>query len=137
VKAIGRVLGAATGTEAGHRYSAEPYRGDGLAGTMRDLFAAVPGGLPKVRCAYLGFNGENLPAKEWGVSYLRNGAHFESDVEVEHPADCIGDAGAALGPIMLGLAAIGIARGYRNPPCLVWSTSDRESRAVALLDGVR
>ena len=58
---------------------------------------------------------------------------FAENFEVEHPADCLGDAGAALGPILLGLAALGLEKGYRGSPCLVWSTSDREPRGAALL----
>lgn len=132
--AIARVTGVATGTEPGHRYSSEPYRGEGLAAAFQSLLAALPPGRPGVRCVYAGFNGESLAAKEWGVAYLRSAESFAEDLRVEHPADCIGDAGAALGPIMLGLAALGIGRGQREAPCLVWSTSDREGRAAALLD---
>jgi 3-oxoacyl-[acyl-carrier-protein] synthase-1 len=128
---VARVLGAATGTEPGHRYSSEPYRGEGLARTFQELFAAVQ--VPPVRCVYAGFNGESLASKEWGVAYLRSASRFAPDHSIEHTADCLGDAGAALGPMMLGLAAIGLQRGVRGTPCLVWSTSDREARAAALL----
>ena len=86
-----------------------------------------------MRCVYAGLNGEGLVAKEWGVAYLRSAERFAEGFEVEHPADCLGDAGAALGPILLGLAAIGLEKGYREGPCLVWSTSDREARGAALL----
>jgi 3-oxoacyl-[acyl-carrier-protein] synthase-1 len=130
---IVRVTGVGLGTERGHRYSKEPYRGDGLAEAFQALFAPLPPDLPKVRCVYAGFNGESLPTKEWGVAYLRSAERFAERVQVEHPADCIGDAGAALGPIMLALAAIGIRKGYREEPCLLWSTSDGDARAAALL----
>jgi 3-oxoacyl-[acyl-carrier-protein] synthase-1 len=48
----------------------------------------------------------------------------------------MGDAGAATGAIMLGLATLGIQKGYRQDPFLVWCTSDREPRAAALLQAV-
>lgn len=142
--ALARVLGVGTAEEKGHRYSKEPYRGDGLAGAFASLFEGVPPASPKVRCVYAGFNGEEMPAKEWGVARLRNSERFADEVRIEHPADCIGDSGAALGAIMLGLATLTIANGHlREPrpiwatedpgPCLVWSTSDREARAAALL----
>jgi 3-oxoacyl-[acyl-carrier-protein] synthase-1 len=129
---LARVLATATGEEPGHRYSTEPYRGDGLAKAFQDAFAAAPSA-SQVRSVYAGFNGESLPAKEWGVAYLRSSDRFAKDCKVEHPADCMGDAGAALGPIMLALAATGLSKGYRASPCLVWSTSDRAPRAAALL----
>jgi 3-oxoacyl-[acyl-carrier-protein] synthase-1 len=132
-KALARVVAAATGLEPGHRYSAEPYRGEGMAQTFQALFAAA-GSSPPVHCVYAGFNGENLPAKEWGVAHLRSAQRFAGGFRIEHPADCIGDTGAAVGPIMMGLAAHGIEKGYRPDPCLVWCTSDREPRAAALLE---
>ena len=143
-RALARVIGVGVGKEKGHRYSEEPYRGDGLAEAFADLFDPLPPDFPKVRCVYCGFNGENMPAKEWGASLIRNTGRFVYDTQIEHPADCIGDAGAALGAIMLGLAALAINEGHQPEPrpiwaredpgpCLVWSTSDREPRAAALV----
>jgi 3-oxoacyl-[acyl-carrier-protein] synthase I len=133
---LASVLGVATGVEKGHRYSEEIYRGDGLAGTLQQLFRSVSLSKDKVRTVYAGFNGENFWAKEWGVAYMRSQEQFETDFRVEHPADCFGDPGAALGPITVGLAAIGMQKGYRKGPTLVWCSSDREPRAAALVQGV-
>jgi 3-oxoacyl-[acyl-carrier-protein] synthase I len=131
---LARITGVGLGSEKGHRYSKEPYRGDGLADAFRAAFASRPANAPKVHTVYAGFNGESMPAKEWGVAYLRNKDHFADPFAVEHPADVIGDAGAALGPIMVVLAALGIAGGHRSEACLVWSTSDREPRAAAIVE---
>jgi 3-oxoacyl-[acyl-carrier-protein] synthase-1 len=133
---IAMVLGVATGVEKGHRYSEEIYRGDGLAGTLQQLFRSVPQSKDKVRTVYAGFNGENFWAKEWGVAYMRSQEKFETEFRVEHPADCFGDPGAALGPLTVGLAAIGMQKGYLKGPSLVWCSSDREPRAAALVQGV-
>lgn len=130
------VLGVATGVEKGHRYSEEVYRGDGLAGTLQQLFDSGPPHQEKVRSVYAGFNGENFWAKEWGVAYMRSQEQFETDFRVEHPADCFGDPGAALGPITIGLAAIGMQKGYLKGPSLTWCSSDREPRAAALVQRV-
>lgn len=143
-QSLARIISVGTGKETGHRYSAEPYRGDGLAEAFETLFDAVPSNQPKVRCVYAGFNGEEMPAKEWGVARLRNSERFADEVQVEHPADCIGDSGAAMGAIMLALAALAISGGHTPEPrpiwarddpgpTVVWSTSDRELRAAALL----
>jgi 3-oxoacyl-[acyl-carrier-protein] synthase-1 len=130
---IARVVAAATGLEPGHRYSSQPYKGEGLAATFQELFAAAPS-IPPVRCIYAGFNGENMPAKEWGVAHLRSSGRIASDAAIEHPGDCIGDTGAAMGPLLLGFGAIGIHSGYRRSPCLIWCTSDREPRSAALIE---
>ena len=133
LKPIARVTGVGAGVEPGHRDSPQPYRGDGLADAFRALFSALPPGTPKVRSVYAGFNGESLPTKEWGVAYLRSPERFEESVRIEHPADCVGDVGAALGPLMLALAAVGLRDRRCEEPCLVWSTSDQKMRAAALM----
>lgn len=117
--------------ELGHRYSEEPYKGEGLAN-------AVTGALPPlegrpVRTVYGSLNGENFGAKEWGVSVLRNKAALAEGFHFEHPADCFGDTGAACGPLLLGLAAFGMSRGYRPGACLVWCSSERELRGATCL----
>jgi 3-oxoacyl-[acyl-carrier-protein] synthase-1 len=133
---IARVTAAAAGVERGHRGSSRPLLGDGLSETFQSLFAQVGQG-PKVPCVYAGMNGESLPGKEWGVAYLRSSTRFNPDCEIEHPADCVGDAGAALGLAMLGMAAIGIENGHHASPVLVWSTSDQADRAAVLVEAAR
>lgn len=137
LKPIARVAGVGAGVESGHRYSSQPYRGEGLAEAFRALFATLPPATPKVRCVYAGLNGESMPAKEWGVAYLRSTERFEEALRIEHPADCVGNVGAALGPLMLALAAVGLRDRRCEEPCLVWSTSDQEMRAAALMQAAR
>jgi 3-oxoacyl-[acyl-carrier-protein] synthase-1 len=134
-RAIARVIAVATGVEAGHRYSEEPYRGDGLATTFQSIFATKGAADEPVTSVLAGLNGENFGAKEWGTAYLRSKEHFVDDIALTHPVDCFGDAGAALGPLLVGLAAIGIQKGYVREPSLAWCSSDREERGAALLRG--
>jgi len=128
------VAGVGLGEEKGHRYSTEPYLGEGLAGAFAQLFAQMEAP-SAIRCVYTGLNGESFWAKEWGVAYLRNAKRFAEDVRIEHPVQNFGDPGAALGPLMVGLAAIGLQRGYREEPCLIWCSSDRETRGAVLVSG--
>lgn len=134
LRPIAVIDAAAVGEEPGHLYSAEPYRGEGLHAAIRRALEAAPG--PPVRTVYAGFNGEHLGAKEWGVAYLRNRPRFAERLRLEHPADCLGDTGAAMGPLLLALSAIGLGRGYRRSPCLVWCSSDRAPRGAALVRSV-
>ncbi len=104
-----------------------------MAGAFQELFARLDA-LPKVRCVYAGFNGENMGAKEWGVAYLRHSSRFAEELAVEHPADCTGDLGASLGPLMVALAGLGVRDGYRESPALVFCTSsDTQARAAAMV----
>ena len=116
--------------EDGHLYSDKPYRGDGLANAFEQFFQTSGINEP-VKDVLTSVNGENHWAKEWGVVYTRNQAGFAPDHGFHHPADCIGDTGAASGIILINLAAVGIKNKYFSSPTLVTCSSDYGERAVA------
>ena len=117
--------------EPGYRYSKQPYQGDGLSGAMRDAINGYDGGL--IRTVFGSLNGENFGAKEWGVAASRNQAALADPLRFEHPADCFGDVGAAAGPVLTGLAALGLRAGALPGPALVWCSSEGRQRAAATI----
>ena len=126
---LARISPVFQGMEQGHLYSKEPYRGEGLAMAVEKLAASGTEGAP-IAEVYSSMNGESHWGKEWGVSFIRNKAAFLPDHAIHHPADCLGDTGAAAGLIMLGLAVYGLHDHYHRGPCLVYCSSDRGQRAV-------
>jgi 3-oxoacyl-[acyl-carrier-protein] synthase-1 len=130
---VARIARLGEGLEPGHLFSQKPHLGEGLSDAFRALWGPLSHEYPKVGCVYAGLNGERFWAKEWGVAYLRHSAHFLERLQIEHPIENIGDPGAALGPLLVGLAAMGIHRGYRRSPCLVWCGEDGASRAAVLV----
>ncbi|MDB6087526.1 MAG: fabB [Gammaproteobacteria bacterium] len=124
---------AASCSDPGHRAGLEPARGEGLAEALEALRGRLAGALAPVATTFAGLNGESFDAKLWGVARLRHGDFFAPGMVLEHPADCFGDAGAALGAILLALAAQALQNRQRAGPALVWAASDGESRACALL----
>ncbi|MCP4349980.1 MAG: hypothetical protein GY795_31245 [Desulfobacterales bacterium] len=133
-KPLGSILASAIGFEKGHLYSQEPYRGDGLAETFAQLFDEVPKERLPCRTIYANLNGETLDAKQWGVSLIRNKQYFSEDVDVLHPADCMGETGAAMGPIMVGLAIEKMCRDCVTWPFLIGCASDEGLRVAVYLD---
>jgi 3-oxoacyl-[acyl-carrier-protein] synthase I len=129
------IVATGRGTESGHLYSDAPYLGEGLAGAIRDVLQATPPDLLRrpIGCVYGGLNGESHWAKGWGVSHIRNARFFAEGLRTEHPADCMGDPGAALGLIMVGLAAHRQGRDLDPGPTLVWCASDRGECAAAVV----
>lgn len=121
---LGVVSPVFLGFEQGHLYSEQPYRGDGLAGAFTGLVSSGSVTVP-IRELYTAMNGENHWAKELGVAFMRNSGHFDPSYGAHHPADCIGDTGAASGIILTILAAIGISKGYRFSPAVITCSSDR------------
>ncbi|MEC5386800.1 beta-ketoacyl synthase N-terminal-like domain-containing protein [Uliginosibacterium sp. H3] len=132
VEALAEVEACGIGLEEGHLYSDEPYLGEGLAHAFSELFAQPPA--QPVASIYASFNGERYWGKEFGVARLRNSARFAEPLQMEHPAECFGDLGAAHGPVMAALAAQGISAGYRRSPSLIYASSDHGDRAALLLN---
>lgn len=130
---LARIRGASLGKEAGHWYSSDTYRGDGLASTFAHLLESADAGRP-VACVYATFNGERYWSREFATARLRNAEYFAENLQMEHPAECFGDMGAAFGTALVALAAHGLAGGYRPAPCLVYAASDFGERAAILLD---
>jgi len=127
-----KVLGSAIGYETGHLYSEQPYLGEGLAATFAQLFTQTPPPAP-IACVYASFNGERYWGKEFSVAQLRHSEVFAEQLQMEHPAECCGDLGAAHGVLLLVLAVHGLLKKYRPAPCLVYASSDYGERAAVVL----
>jgi 3-oxoacyl-[acyl-carrier-protein] synthase-1 len=128
-----KVQGAATLADPGHRYGTAPGLGEGLANAIDQLRATLASNPGPAGSTFAGFNGENFEAKLWGVARLRHSDFFQPNMVMLHPADSIGDTGAAAGAILTALGAFALSKGQRDGPALVWAASDHESRGCALL----
>jgi 3-oxoacyl-[acyl-carrier-protein] synthase-1 len=127
------ITGVGVAQDPGHRYSNQPARGEGLSMAIERMTGPM-GQPPAARTTFAGFNGENFGAKEWGVARIRHGELFAPDMKLEHPADCFGDAGAAMGALLLAVAHASLISNHRAFPAFVWASSDREDCACAYLD---
>ena len=117
--------------EPGHRYSSEPYKGEGLANAVRESISKAPKN--PVKTVFASFNGENFSAKEWGVAAIRNQKSLDGDFNLVHPSDCYGDIGAATAPMLMALASIGMLEGHYQGPALVWASSEIQQRAAVYI----
>ncbi len=131
---FGTIKGCAVGTEPGHMYSQEPYLGEGLSDTLNLLFDTIAESPKSIETVFSSMNGENFFAKEWGVAFIRHQNRISHDYRMEHPADCIGDTGAASGPIMIGMALNRMNNKTIQGPVLVYASSDSAQRSACLLD---
>ncbi len=122
--ALAVVSEVAEGFEEGHLGSKKAYLGEGLAATIQALIQAAPPPKPFVS-VWSSMNGESHWGREWGVAVLRARDAFAEPHAMNHPADCFGDAGAASGALLAGLASLDAAGG----PALVYASSDLGPRA--------
>jgi 3-oxoacyl-[acyl-carrier-protein] synthase-1 len=126
------VLGAASFMDPAHRYGSEAARGEGLASAL-DALRQMSSAAAPIGATFAGFNGESFDTKLWGVARLRHDDFFSKEMIIDHPADKFGDTGAAVGAILMVLAARALVSGTRSGPALVWAASDQESRGCAVV----
>ena len=119
--------------ETGHRYSEEPYRGDGLASAVRDAIAQAPAA--KIDAVWTSMIYDSYGAKEFGVAMTRNSAHFSPTASQNHPVDRLGDVGASIGPTLISLI-FELSRRPKKPAQhhLLCCSSDTAYRSAVRMD---
>jgi 3-oxoacyl-[acyl-carrier-protein] synthase-1 len=127
------VLAAVRGTGKARETNAiggdRPSSGAGLTSAIRTAANGDdPDGVAWVACD---LNGERYRHQEWGLCQVKLRPALASSLIVWHPADCLGDVGAASASVLLGLAARALERDYAPAPeCIVWTGSDDGERAA-------
>jgi 3-oxoacyl-[acyl-carrier-protein] synthase-1 len=111
--------------------------GAGLCQAIRQVAAESPGA--PFTWALSDMNGESQCSYEWGLARSRLGALIV-EPELWHPADTMGDVGAAAGAILCSLAAVAFMRGYAperpdltSARALVLCSADNGDRASCIL----
>jgi 3-oxoacyl-[acyl-carrier-protein] synthase I len=107
-----------------------PCLGEGLTTAISaalELAGWASGDVGKVYCD---LNGEVYRAHEWMLALCRT----LTNPKIVHPADCIGDIGAAFAPLLIGMAAVALDRGYaRTDRALVFCSSECGNRGSVCL----
>lgn len=111
-----------------------PRLSQGLTEALSGALEAARWDGASVRRVYIDLNGEPCRSHEWMLAATR----VLDAPEVVHPADCIGDVGAATVPLLLGMAAMALHRDYaRSPRLLVSCASDAGLRGGICVEHVR
>ena len=105
------------------------------------LSAAIKGATVSLRLpeealadVYCDLNGERYRTDEWGAAMLRTGHAFRT-VDHTQTSTCVGDVGAAHGPLGCILSVRSWARGYANGPrALICGGSEAGLRTAVLLE---
>lgn len=113
--------------------SEEVNQAVGLTTALRQAISEA-GGLQAPPLVLCDLNGDRYRALEWAFAAMRTIGHLQGEVPLWHPADCLGDTGAASGLINLLWASEALAKGYaRADRALIWGASENSKRAAALL----
>ncbi|GAM09402.1 3-oxoacyl-(acyl carrier protein) synthase [Geobacter sp. OR-1] len=103
---------------------------------LSKVFKGVLGHLrnDKTELAISDLNGERYRAYEWMYAVSRAKFHLEGGHRHWHPAEYIGDSGAASGAMAVAWAATALYKGYSGTDrVLVWGASDEGAREAAVI----
>jgi 3-oxoacyl-[acyl-carrier-protein] synthase-1 len=132
-------VGIGIATEAATISSDEPLRADGLVGAVRTSLREAGREFAQLDFRIADVSGEHYYFKEAALLQSRlmrdPHAHGKSgEFPLWQPADCIGEVGAAFGPIALGVAAAAFAKNYSpGSTALVHMSGDSGSRGALVL----
>jgi 3-oxoacyl-[acyl-carrier-protein] synthase-1 len=105
-------LGAGLGHEEADRDPRRPLRGDGLVGAIRAAFASGGTTWRDVDYRIADVAGEQRAFKEATLAVMRLMRERKETFELWHPADCVGEVGAAVVPCVAALAMAAARKGY-------------------------
>jgi 3-oxoacyl-[acyl-carrier-protein] synthase-1 len=114
--------------------SENPLRADGMVAALQQALTAAGLTMAEIGYRLADISGEQYAFKEadLAVSRILRGRHEFQDLW--HPADCIGETGAAAVPAMLAVALIAARKGYAaGDPVLAHSGNDDGRRAAIVL----
>jgi 3-oxoacyl-[acyl-carrier-protein] synthase I len=129
---IASVVSAATALEEHPLGSREQATGEGLATAIQKACAAgLPQGASWVLCD---LNGESYRFREWGVVRVRLTRELQGLRRLWHPADCLGDVGAATGGVLMAVLGRSFQRGYAPADrALLWAGNEEGQRTALVL----
>ena len=111
-----------------------PSTAQGLTGAFHEAFGQLPGKGAEIGLVIADLNGERSRAHEWGFTAGRIFPIDNKTRGLAHPADCVGDCGAAMGAVLLATATA-LMSGAVPPPNIALATSDEgEARRILCLE---
>ena len=129
-------VGIGTGEEVATIDSEEPLRADGMVKAINAALDDAGRTMADVDYRITDSNGEQYWFKEAALAVTRILRVRKEEFEIWHPADCIGEVGAAIGPCALAVALAASRKAYApGPHPLCHFSGERDERLSMLLSG--
>ncbi len=128
------IVGLGFAREQAHIASDRPLRADGLTAAIQAALYEAEIAMHDIDFRITDLSGENYYFKEASLALSRTLRGRKEHFDLWHPAECIGDVGAASGVAILAVAEAACAKGYSLGPHILahWS-NDNGHRAAAVL----
>jgi len=129
-----RCVGIGVARETATIVSDEPLRGEGLTQAVRNALHDASCAMHDVDFRITDNSGEHYYFKEAALLLSKTLRQRKEVFDIWHPADCIGEVGAAAGTAALAVAVMSARKGYSpGPSVLVHASGDSGTRAAFVL----
>jgi 3-oxoacyl-[acyl-carrier-protein] synthase-1 len=127
-------LGLGFGVEPAPLGSGQPLRADGLVAAIRAALDDSRSSYGELDFRLTDNNGESYGFKDAALALNRTLREHKEAFDVWHPIDCIGEVGAAIVPVLLGVMRSAALKGYApGAGALCHVSGEGESRAAMIL----
>jgi len=128
------VLGIGLARENATIESEEPFRAEGMTQAVRLCLEEAGIGMEDVSYRITDLNGERYKFKEATITFSRLLTKSATrDIGIWHPIDCVGEVGAAIGPLAFALALHASEHGYApGDTALLHFSNDGGERAAVV-----
>lgn len=131
------IVGLGLATESASIDSEQPLRADGLSRAIMDALADAGCELHQLDFRISDISGEQYYFKEAALAYSRTLRQRKEDFDLWHPAECMGETGSAIGPIMIAVAEAAVRKAYApGPGILLHASNDGGQRAAIVAHAV-
>ena len=130
---LAKITSIAEGLEPDVISSEKTSSGSGLTQAIRGILDNSSN--KNFESVYCSLNGESYYAFEWGIQVTRLNSAFDKLANLEHPAEYVGDIGAATGGLLIASATNALQNGLNESNnALLWSSADTEQRMALCLE---
>jgi 3-oxoacyl-[acyl-carrier-protein] synthase-1 len=127
-------VGLGFGTEPATVRSEEPLRGEGLARAIRGALGEAGRQIQDMDLRVADLSGEQYYFKESALALARLLRVHKEELDLWHPAQCLGELGSVAGLVMLTIVDVACRKGYSpGPEVLCHAASDSGQRAAAVM----
>jgi len=131
---LGEILGGAYTKEDADIFSDKPLLAKGLSESIRNTLEGAQMESNNLNGIICDLNGENYRFKEWGIVQSRVFDGSSPVPDLWHPAEYIGDIGAASFVVYIAIGVAGIKnKFFSGSNLLMWTSSDTGGRGSCLL----
>jgi 3-oxoacyl-[acyl-carrier-protein] synthase-1 len=110
-----------------------PLRADGLVQALRESMAEAACTMGDLDFCITDASGEQYYFKEASLALLRTLRDRKDEFDMWHPADCIGEVGAAIGPVIFAVAMYAMQKGYAPGHHILCHFSNDDGRRAAVI----